>query len=155
MLSNQLAKQLREVHFGGNWTAVNLRDVLADVSRDQAVQRRSHLHSIAELVFHMNYFVRAVLSVERGGPLEAHDKFSFDLPRLQSEIDWQNLLDKTWADAEELASRIAQIPDTGLWEDFAEAKHGTRFRNFQGLIEHCHYHLGQIVILKKMLDGTA
>jgi len=32
-----------------------------------------------------------------------------------------------------------------------EEKYGNYYRNFHGIIEHCHYHLGQIVLIKKML----
>jgi len=31
MLTKQLAKHFRDVHFGGNWTSVNLKDSLAGI----------------------------------------------------------------------------------------------------------------------------
>jgi len=34
-LIEQIAKHFRDVYFGGNWTAVNLKDTLADVSWDR------------------------------------------------------------------------------------------------------------------------
>jgi hypothetical protein len=37
--------------------------------------------------------------------------------------------------------------------DFDDGKYGTVLRNILGLIEHTHYHLGQIVILKKDLNA--
>ncbi len=46
---------------------------------------------------------------------------------------------------------IAQLPEGKLWEDFADKKYGSYYRNLQGIIEHTHYHLGQIVLIKKML----
>ena len=30
-LPEQMAQHLRQVHFGGNWTAVNLKDKMADL----------------------------------------------------------------------------------------------------------------------------
>lgn len=36
-LTTQLAKHLRDVHFGGNWTTSNLKDNLADISWRQAI----------------------------------------------------------------------------------------------------------------------
>ena len=45
---------------------------------------------------------------------------------------------------------IAQLPDSRLEAIFVEEKYGTWFRNIHGLIEHTHYHLGQIAIIKKM-----
>ena len=33
-------------------------------------------------------------------------------------------------------------------------KYGTYYRNFHGLIEHAHYHLGQIVLIKKLVAAS-
>ncbi len=150
-LNAQIAQHLREVHFGGNWTSSNLRDNLADVSWQQATTRVGSLNTIAALVYHMNYFVDAVLKVMQGKPLDAHDKYSFDHPPIQSQEDWDKLLAKTWGDAENLAMLIEQMPESRLWEDFADTKYGNYYRNLQGIIEHCHYHLGQVVVVKKMI----
>jgi hypothetical protein len=150
-LTGQIAKHLREVWFGGNWTSSNLKDNLADVTWQQATTQVYSLNTIAALVYHINYFVSAVLEVLQGEPLNAHDKYSFDLPPIRSQQDWQNLLDKTWTDAENFAGLVEQLPESKLWEDFSDNKYGNYYRNIQGIIEHTHYHLGQIVLVKKIL----
>lgn len=150
-LSSQTAKHFRDVHFGGNWTSVNLKETLADVSWQQAVTKVDTFNTIAALVYHMNYYVSAVLKVLQGQPLAASDKFSFDLPVIQSEADWESLLHKTWADAENFASLVEQLPENRYGEIFVDDKYGTYFRNMHGIIEHIHYHLGQIVVIKKLL----
>jgi hypothetical protein len=151
-LSAHLAKHFRDVHFGGNWTAVNLKDTLSGLSWEQATAKINSFNTIAALTFHMNYFVSAVLKVLQGGPLEAHDKFSFDLPEIKCQEDWELLLGRVWSDAENFALRIEQLPDTKLREVFTDERYGTYYSNIQGIIEHCHYHLGQIVILKKLVE---
>jgi uncharacterized damage-inducible protein DinB len=150
-LSQQIAKHFREVHFGGNWTSVNLKETLNDVSWQQAIKKVESLNTIAALVFHINYYVSAILKVLQGEQLNAHDKYSFDLPPIQSQQDWQNLLDKTCRDAETFASLVEQIPESRLSEIFANEKYGNYYRNLHGVIEHTHYHLGQIVLIKKLL----
>jgi len=147
----QIAKQLRDVHFGGNWTASNLKQHLSDVTLEQATTKIPYFNTIVALVYHMNYYVGAVIKVLQGGPLDAHDNYSFDHPSISLEQDWQHLLEKTWSDAETLASLIEQLPDTKLAENFLDGKYGTWFRNLDGVIEHIHYHLGQIVLIKKCL----
>ena len=147
----QIARHLRDVHFGENWTSSNLKDNLEGITWQQATTTVYSFNTIAGLVYHMNYFVSAVLHVLQGGPLDAKDKYSFDLPPIRSEEDWQKLLDRTWSDAEEFASLIEQLPETKLWEDFTDKKYGSYYRNLQGIIEHIHYHLGQIVLIKKIL----
>ncbi len=106
---------------------------------------------IASLVYHINYYVSAVLKVLQDEPLNASDKYSFIHPPIQSPEEWEKLLDKTWTDAENFASLVEQLPESTLWEDFSDEKYGNYYRNIHGIIEHSHYHLGQIVILKKML----
>ena len=149
-LTEQIAKHFRDLHFGGNWTAVNLKDTLANVDWLQATTKIYSLNTIATLVYHTNYYVGAVLKVLQGESLNAHDKFSFDLPPIQSQEDWQKLLVKTWADAENFATLIEQLPEEKLWEIFSEEKYGNYYRNIHGIIEHTHYHLGQIVLIKKL-----
>ena len=150
-LPQTLARHFREVHFGGNWTAVNLKDSLTGVDWQQATARVHSFNTIAALVFHINYYVKAVSKVLQGGQLDASDRFSFDVPVVSSQEEWERMLDQTWLDAGQLALLVEQLPETKLWEVFAEEKYGTYYRNIQGLIEHTHYHLGQIVLIKKWL----
>ena len=150
-LSVETAKHFREVHFGGNRTSVSLKETLADVSWQQAVTKVHSFNTIAVLVYHTNYYVSAVLKVLQGEALNASDTFSFDLPPIQSDTDWKNLLNKTWADAERFASLLEQLPESRFGEVFTDEKYGTYYRNMHGIIEHIHYHLGQIVVIKKLI----
>jgi len=150
-LTEQMANHLRAVYFGGNWTSVDLKDNLADVTWQQATTQVYSFNTIAKLVYHMNYYVSAVLKVLHGEPLNAHDKYSFDLPPILSQEDWEKMLNKTWTDAENFASLIEPLPESKLWEDFSDNKYGNYYRNIHGIIEHVHYHLGQIVLIKKIL----
>lgn len=152
-LTHQIAKHFREVHFGGNWTAVNLKDTLADISWQQAITKVDNLHTIATLVFHINYYVSAVLKVLQGESLDASDKFSFDLPALTSEADWQKLVNKTLTEAALFADEVEKLEENKLFEDFADPRYGNYYRNLLGIIEHTHYHLGQISLVKKMLHN--
>lgn len=154
-LTAQIAKHLREVHVGGNWTASNLRDQLANVTWQQATTRVNGFHTIAALVYHMNYFVAATLKVLQGGPLDAKEQLSFDHPPISSQGEWESLLNKTFSDAENLAAAIEQLPESQLWDHFVNEKWGNYYRCLHGPIEHCHYHLGQIAMLRTMLmtDG--
>ena len=151
-LSSQLAKHLRDVHFGGNWTVSNLRDNLADVTWQQATIKMQSSNTIATLLFHINYFIGVALNVLEGGPLTGNDKLSFDHPPINSPEDWQQMQEKAWVEAERFAALIEQLPESKLWEDFADPKYGTYYRNIQGIIEHAHYHLGQIALIKKLVQ---
>jgi uncharacterized damage-inducible protein DinB len=150
-LTEQIAKHLREVYFGENWTSSNLKDNLADLTWRQATTQVYSFNTIATLVYHMSYYVSAALKVLKGEPLDAKDKYSFDHQPILSQEDWEKLLDKTFTDAENFAGLIEQMPESKLWEDFTDKKYGNYYRNLHGIIEHIHYHLGQIVLIKKIL----
>jgi Protein of unknown function (DUF1572) len=151
---SQIAKHFREVHFGGNWSSVNLKESLEGINWQQATTKVYSFNTIAILVYHMNYYVSAVTKVLQGGPLDAKDKYSFDCPAIQSQDDWEKMLDKTWVDAEIFANLIEQLPENKLGETFTDEKYGSYYRNLHGIIEHMHYHLGQIVLIKKILSRT-
>lgn len=147
-----IAKHFKDVNFNKNWTWVNLKDSLEGVTWEQATTRVGSLNTIAMLVFHINYYVDAMLKVLQGGYLDAHDKFSYDCPPITSAEQWNALLAKTWSDAEHFTLLVDQLPDNKLAETFADEKYGTYYRNLQGVIEHTYYHMGQIVVIKKMLS---
>ena len=152
ILNKQIAKHFRDVHFGGNWTFSNMKDVLSGITWQQALMQVYDCNTIATLVFHINYFTDAALKVLQGGPLNAHDKYSFDHPPIHSQEDWDKLVNKALSDAEQFASLVEQLPEEQLWQTFTNEKYGNYYRNIHGIIEHTHYHLGQIAIIKKIVQ---
>ena len=149
--SAQIARQFRQVIFGGNWTAVDFKATLADVTWEEALARRGELNTIAILVGHCHYYVRNVTKVLEGGPLEGKDALSFTHPPIQNTADWQAMLAAFYEESERFAQLVEAIPDTRWTEIFEQEKYGDYYRNIGGIIEHHHYHLGQIVWLKKWL----
>lgn len=152
-ITAQIAKQLREVHFGDNWTGVNLKNTIDGITWQQAVTKVHDFNTIAVLMYHINYYVAAVLKVLQGEPLKASDKFAFDAPTISSEADWQNLVNKVMTEAETFAAAIEKLDDNKLPENLADPKYGNYYRNLTGIVEHTHYHLGQIVLIKKILNA--
>lgn len=153
--SQLLAKHIREVFFGGNWTSVQVKNTINTIGWQDATKKVDDLNTIAVLVFHINYYIKAVLKVLQGGPLDAHDRYSFDLPAITNEEEWMMLIETTLADAEELAKEIEKINDQQLSSDLADPKYGSKHRNIMGIIEHTHYHLGQIALLKKFIKTVS
>jgi uncharacterized damage-inducible protein DinB len=148
----QLANRFREVLLDGKWIAnTNLRDQLADLSWTEATKKVGTLNTIAALSFHLNYYIGGVLQVFEGGALEIRDKYSFDLPPIESAEAWEQLLSTLWANAENFAVQVEIMTDEQLGAAFVDPKYGTYRRNIEGMIEHCYYHLGQITLLKKMI----
>lgn len=149
--SQHLAKHIREVYLGKNWTWVALKETLEDVTLEQATTRLKDLNTILGLCYHIHYYIRGQMQVLEGGPLEIKDKFAFDHPNLKTEAEWQAFQQSLWYEIEAYAQKVETLSDAQLNEIFAEEKYGTYYRNIQGSVEHAHYHLGQIVMLKKLI----
>jgi uncharacterized damage-inducible protein DinB len=148
-----IAKHFREVYFGGNWTTSNLQQHLKDVNWQQATTKVYDFNTIATLVNHIHYYVRVATKVLQGGPLEGKDELSFAHPSIQSQADWEAILSQTWSEAEAFAQLIEQLPEDILGADFGDPKYGSYYRNMHGIVEHTHYHLGQIVLIKKIIQA--
>ena len=148
-----LANRLREVLTEGKWvTGTNVKAQLIDLNWKDATESVNGLNSIALLTFHLHYYIEGVTKVFEGGPLEIRDAHSFDAPPIQSEEDWNALTQRFCTDAETLIQLVEEMPENRLMENFAGEKYGSIQRNIDAMIEHCYYHLGQMLIIKKLID---
>ena len=134
----------------GTWS--NLNDQVQGLTWEEAVTEVYGLNSIATLVYHIDYYVGGVTQYLQGKPLSIKDKYSFDRPPIRSQADWDALVDGVKTRAEELALQIENLSEEQLWEPFSAEKYGNYYRNLLGIIEHTHYHLGQIALLKKIVE---
>jgi uncharacterized damage-inducible protein DinB len=153
--NQQLADRFEEVLLSGTWIAnTNYRDQLINLSWETATAKVNSLNSIAVLAQHIHYYVRGINNVFTGGTLDIKDKFSFDFPAIKSQDEWEAFLSKFWTDAAEFISLVKQLPPEKFDHFFTDEKYGTYLRNIDGMIEHSYYHLGQIVLLKKILSAA-
>ena len=150
--TKQIAKQFRESQLNGTWIATNLKSEIADLSWQQATTKIGSLNTIAALTFHLNYYVAGLIQVFEGGSLDIRDKYSFDCPPIESQADWEQLREKSFADAERFAELVEKMPDKKLSAGFVDIRYGDYRRNIHGVIEHTYYHLGQIVLMKKLVE---
>ncbi len=150
-ITKQLAKHLREVHFGGNWSCSNLRDQLSNVPWDIAIKQKDNENSIATLSYHISYYVNVLKEVLEKKGLNGKDKESFMLPNISNQKDWEELQSSFWKNAEETAVLLEKMDENLLLKNFEDEKYGNYFRNILGIIEHMHYHLGQVALLKKII----
>jgi len=150
--SKQLANRFRDVLLDGKWIAnTNFNEQISDMTMQQATKKIGSLNTIALLTFHINYYLAGVNNVFEGGKLEIKDKYSFDFDPIETEEEWENLRNTMLNNAEKFAFHIESMSIDKLNAGFVEERYGTYRRNIEGTIEHCYYHLGQIVLIKKMV----
>ena len=150
--STQLANRFREVLLNGKWIAnTNYKEQLADVTWEQATHKIGSLNTIAALTFHINYYIAGVADFFENGSLVIRDKYSFDMPPVQSKDDWEKLMNELLTNSERFAKHVESMSAEQLEAIFVHEKYGTYRRSIEGTIEHSYYHLGQISLIKKMI----
>ncbi len=149
-----IANRFREVILNGTWIAnTNFKDQLSQTDWELATAKIGSLNTIAVLAQHIHYYIKGINNVFSGGTLDIRDQFSFEFAPIDSKQKWDDFLSTFWADAEAFASLVEQLPTEKLQQSFVDEKYGSYQRNIDAMIEHSYYHLGQIVLIRKMLTA--
>jgi uncharacterized damage-inducible protein DinB len=150
-ITNVIATHIRDCFDGENWTGVNVAYTLADVSFLEAQQRTAvSQNTIASLLHHLYYWNGIMMQRIKGINPSVPDSNGFDVDELKNENDWNGLKEKAHQSFLQLADAVKNFPEEKLFETSPTGK-SSYYKNFQGIVEHAHYHLGQIVILKKLI----
>ena len=151
VFSSMLALQFRQAYLGGSWTTIPFVETLEKVTWQEAAFQIQGYNTIVQLAYHVNYYVHEVGNLLEGKPFTAKDALSFKHPEIQSAADWEQLVTQIRNDGDRFIALIEALTDEQLAGSFIDPKYGTLYRNLVGIIEHLHYHLGQIIFLKKMI----
>ena len=154
-LTDHIAQHIIDVHMGDNWTDVNIKNTLQNISLKEAVTvTNSSANTIAALLHHITFYNQVVLERLKGNIPFISEANGFDVPVLNKENDWLDLKEKNYQSAQNLAEAVKQFPEEKLFEPVI-ANSSTVYKTLHGVIEHTHYHLGQIVIIKNLVKFRA
>ncbi|HEY9046515.1 MAG TPA: DinB family protein [Ohtaekwangia sp.] len=128
------------------WHGPAVKEVLADITPEQAQLRFSTSHSIIELVAHMTSWRIFVTRKLQG---DTHYKVS-DEQNFPIVSDWYIVLRALEESQVNLLQALQQFPYSRLEEKVPHSEYNyTYYTLIHGIIHHDLYHLGQIVLLKK------
>ncbi len=151
-MPSPIANHFREIYLDGEWVVhTNLNSILEKVTYTQATSTIGAHNSIAALTFHLNYYIEGILRAMETGHLDIRDKYSFDITDLSQPEDWQKLRQTIVDNIRNMSAKLDSMTEATLEGIFIDEKYGTWRRNIQAMIEHGYYHLGQIVILTKLI----
>lgn len=150
-IAKELSQHFKNIYFGGNWTVTHYKAVLEDLTWQEATTKLAGQNSILTLVYHTHYFNAEGIKMLQLALFEAKDELSFQPPEIKSAKAWQNFLEHVYKTAEALANEVGKLNDEQLLKPLAPQFKKSTFYNLNGILEHLHYHLGQIVILKKLI----
>ncbi|WP_018627359.1 DinB family protein [Niabella aurantiaca] len=148
-----IAQHLMDVHQGNNWTDVAIAGTIADIdSREAFAPVPFSQNTIGTLLNHIAYWNRVVAERGRGikPVIAAHNGFEISEPAPEL---WEEIKTTLFRSAQELSDVIRGFDEAKL-EAPVLPEHSSAYKNFQGQVEHVHYHLGQIVIIKKYLRSA-
>jgi len=153
--TEQIAQHIIEVFEGGNWTDVDMKATLRDINYRQATTvTKASYNTIAALVYHISFYNEIVLNRLQGINPVISNANGFDLPPVRDEHDWIRLKERCFQSAHDLAELVTKFPEEKLGE-LTVTGHSTNYKTLHGIVEHAHYHLGQIVLLKKLVKNPA
>lgn len=146
----RLADQLERAFRGGAWHGPAFAEVLAGV--DAAAAERYPIpggHSIAEIVFHVGYWIEAARLSIVGQPLPAGpEDADWQAPHALDAVTWRALVGSVEAGHRALHSAVVELPDERLGDPI-EGSDPTLRGMLLGLLQHTAYHAGQIALLRR------
>lgn len=151
-ITSHIAQHLLDVYTGGNWTEVSMAQTLSDIHWQEATKLTpGSPNTIAALVHHLSYWNRVMIERINGNAPVIPEVNGFDVGTISNEAEWKKLIRDLLITGSELAIAIKDFDEDRLEEPVAEGL-STSYKNLQGTVEHVHYHLGQIVILKHLVS---
>ena len=148
-----LASRSREVLLDGTWIAnTNWQKQLSNINIEQANKSVKNLNTIATLTFHINYYISGLNDFFETGELTIKDEFSFDVQELKNDFQWTELKEDLINNSQQFIKHLSNFTDDQLDQVFVKNEYGTYLRNIDAMIEHAYYHLGQVSLIKKMIE---
>jgi uncharacterized damage-inducible protein DinB len=141
--------QLRRAFEGHAWHGPALRELLADVTAEQATARPiPGAHSIWEIALHIAAWHEGVRRRVEGERVELSPEEDWPPVASTSEAAWQDALAVLERTHTELRRTVSRLADARLQEMVVGKDHSV-YVMLHGLIQHDLYHAGQIALLKK------
>lgn len=147
----RISNLYQSIYNGNPWLEVTLANTLKDVSANQAYRKvNPNLNTIWEITNHLIQWRRNILKRVEGETVTTPDHNYFVPVLDSSEAAWEQSLQNLAKSQELWNSFFENFDDADLDKIYVNNGH-TYYEHIHGIIQHDIYHLGQIVILKKLL----
>lgn len=145
-------KKLFSDHYQGDpWIDITLLNTLKNISADQASEKIGSLNSIWQIVNHMILWRKALLRRVKGNSISVPANNFITEVKDKSEKSWK----KTFKDLEDsqknLLTFLSRSKDS-LLENISPASGYSYYELLVAILLHDTYHIGQIVLIKKLIE---
>jgi uncharacterized damage-inducible protein DinB len=147
----QLAFELEQVQKGNCWIGNNAMEILDGINWKMATCKAFATgNSIWEITNHIAHWREVVTRRLSFVPIKEAEITGMEAPALPTAEDWSKTLERFNNSFEKLQQAILAFPEDKLETMLTS---GTYLSTIIGLIEHDTYHLGQIILLKRMAEA--
>lgn len=145
--------RFKEIYHGDPWYGENIQTKLKDCSPDIVFRKPGGVHSIAELVSHITYWRRALLSRLEGDKsfvpsVKSADNW-VDINKLKA-LGWDSIRSSLELSQEKITTLLSLKDDNFLGDEYLQGKSFDYL--IQAIIDHDIYHLGQIGLVRKLCE---
>lgn len=150
----RIEKLFEKGYDGSPWIDVNLVDTLKVITAEQALQKlKPSANSIWEITNHIISWRKTVLQRIQGEIIKTPPHNYFITVEKGSAADWKNVLKQLEVSQNDWIKFLKNIKETALDEVFKQNGMSC-YEHIQGILQHDAYHLGQIVMLTKLLPAS-
>ncbi len=159
-LIDNLIGQFRDIRSGPLWMGENYETKLSGIRDDMPFTRPGPgMHCPAEVLAHLTAWRRdALLKIENGkGRLRDHDTENWPAVAELREKGWAQILREFDESLEAVLDLLQQRDDAFLQESYFDQDYGGEYPYaylVYGLLHHDLYHLGQLGIILKKVEGS-
>lgn len=149
LVTRQLLKDLDNLQQGACWIGYNALQVLEGLDATSA-QTRAYVggNTIWQIVNHICFWRELVARrVNERKPVQTELE-GFDTPAFADETSWKATLERFQNSYQVLREAIASLPESELYLILEGDQ--TMYYNIEGCILHDSFHLGQVILLKRM-----
>jgi uncharacterized damage-inducible protein DinB len=150
----QLVTDLDNLHNGNCWTGYNALQILSGIDAETAKTKPYEKgNSLWQIVNHISYWRELVARrVRERKPVRAEQE-GFDFPEVANEASWENTRQRFNQSYQLLRYAINNLGQEELYREMDGGQ--TLYYNIQGCLLHDSFHLGQVILLKRMAGITA
>lgn len=149
--TKRIKKLFEDLYNGIPWIDVTIMDTLKNISAEQAAKKVTPgRNSIWQIVNHMIAWRENVLLRVQGNEVTAPNNNYFTQLEIISETEWQKALERL-ANSQDQWIRFLENFDESQFDRIYASNKMSYYEHIHGILQHDAYHLGQIVLLSKLV----
>ncbi len=144
---DRIARLLEKTFDKQPWYGSSIMQILSTIDSETATTKHGDTHSIIELVFHMASWRKFVIQKLKGDEaFDITEETNFPKP-----TKWSDAIEQLYQSQRELIEATKQFPADRLNELVpSNTMKYTYYTLLHGIVQHDVYHIGQIVLLRKL-----